>query len=280
VPKSSTSPFRYCATTELTPHFFWILHHIPSNMSLVRAFTTKAKDHASPFTGRSPSQRGAKPIKRAQISSPVALISTTNPISYDAPDIAGTKPIQTRILDTSTSNSAGDDSDAPSLSFDGSNTDASSIGDSPITPAEPEPNHLSCYFKPANESKQSMEAPVIPTRVPSHSKKAHERIHRKRSVQRLMSPPASMVRRNSADFFSAHSMQMAEETPQENPFGNELAQLDAVQEEISHTVRVAAEDEDRSSMDAAGLAYFHVGDYMTEIMNLVDDFLSDEPVWI
>ncbi|KAI5366603.1 hypothetical protein Slin15195_G081220 [Septoria linicola] len=256
-------------------------------MSLARAFTTRRDKESAfnPHIGRAASQRNGRPIKRSQISSPVALISTTNNMSYDAPDIVGTTPIHVRnITGVSTTSSTGDESDAPSLSFDG--TDASSIDESPTTP---EANHLSCYFRPAVDTKtgnqspsistrSSFDAPSIPQRVPSHSKKAHEFVHRKRSVQRLMSPPVSMARRDSTEFFGNWSQPV--EAPKENPFGNELAQLDAVAEEMSHVVRDAEVEEDQYLMQARDLAYYGADDYMSEITSLVYDFLAEEPVWI
>lgn len=255
-------------------------------MSLARAFTTRRnylkEEMANFHLGRASSQHGAKAIKRSQISSPVALVSTTNPLSYEAPDIAGTTPIRTHNFTSSSKNS--EDSDAPSLSFDGdSGTDTSSIGESsPITP-EPEPNHLSCYFKTANHNSSptildsSIGAPSIPQRVPSHSKKAHERVHRKRSVQRMMSPPIS--RRNSTEFFTAYSTPV--ETPKsENPFGNELAQLDEVAEEMSNAVRSAEADDDAECMEASSLAHFTASDYLSEIHDLVHNYLAEDTVWI
>lgn len=262
-------------------------------MSLARAFTTRRGNSSTPNfnLGRAATQRTATPIKRSQISSPVALISTTNPLSYDAPNIAGTTPIRARnVTATPTTSSTGEDSDAPSLSFDG--TDTSSIDETPMTP-EPEPNHLSCYFKPAVDTKTANRsgsatswtptgAPVLPQRVPSHSKTAHENVHRKRSVQRLMSPPPSLIRRASTEFFSMASSS-TDHASENNPFGNELAQLDAVAEEISHAVRDAEAEEDKTFMKAHGLACFGIDDYMLEIRGLVFDYLVEQPaapVWI
>lgn len=260
-----------------------------TTMSLARAFTTRRGDNDKdqPFNlhiGRAASTRNGRPVKRSQISSPVALISSTNALSYDAPDLPGTKRIHTRNITASSATSSSDESEAPPLSFDG--TDASSIDETPMTP---ETNHLSCYFKPAVDTKtpnrspsisthSSFDAPSVPQRVPSHSKKAHEFVHRKRSVQRLMSPPASLVQRNSTDF-SGNCAQLVE-SPKENPFGKELAQLDAVAEEMSHAVRDAEAEEDKYTMQAHDLALFGADDYMSEIDGLVHDYLLDEPVWI
>lgn len=255
----------------------------PNIMSLARAFTTKRnnlkEEMANFHLGRSSSQRSAKSIKRLQISSPVALVLTTNPLSYEAPDIAGTTRIHTRNFTSSSKNS--EDSDAPSLSFDGdSGTDASSIGESsPITP-EPEPNHLSCYFKAAKSTphiRESFDAPSIPERVPSHSKKAHERVHRKRSVQRILSPPIS--RRGSAEIFSGYASPSAE-TFKENPFGSELAQLEEVAEEISNAVRSAEADDDANCMATRSLAHFSASEYMSEIHDLIYGYLAEDAIWI
>lgn len=263
-----------------------------ANMSLVRAFTTRRQkpEHLdNVHVGRAASQRAGRPVRGLDISSPVALLSTSNPLSYDAPDIVGAKKTQGFHQSTSssaTSHSA-EDSDASTLSID-THTDASSVDDSsPITP-EPEPNHLSCYFKPnvgtssggstpIDSTRTSLDAPQIPQRVPSHSKKAHERLHRKRSVQRMMSPPASIVRRQSAEMFQHQPV----EAPKENLFGNELAQLDEVAEEFSSAVRDAEAEAEAHYMKLHGLAYFGASDYLSEIHSLLyDTLLAEEPVWI
>ncbi|KAK4498694.1 hypothetical protein PRZ48_009204 [Zasmidium cellare] len=248
-------------------------------MSLVRAFTTRRNkpDHLDNIhIGRAASQRQGRPVNRIQISSPVVLLSSTNALSYDAPDIAGTAPIGgSRDFSASSSRSSQEGSDASTFDIS-SNTDASSIENSPISP-EPEPNHLSCYFKqssPTLQSRASFDAPSIPQRVPSHSKKAHERVHRKRSVQRMMSPPTSIVR-NSTEMFKPI------EQPQENPFGNELAQLDEVAEELSSAVRDAEAEEDAAYMESHGLARYDADSYLAEIHSLIDEtYHAEEPIWI
>lgn len=269
------------------------------NMSLVRAFTTRRNKveeiPTSPYVSRAASQRNGKPVHRSQISGPVALISTTNPLSYDAPDIAGTFPIgyhnDLSTLSPSSRSSEGDDSDASSLSID-SSTDASSVEESPMTSPDVETNHLSCYFKPAvntatpnrspsSSTRPSLDAPSIPQRVPSHSKKAHEFIHRKRSVQRLISPPSSILRR-SAEMFNQPEETV--EAPREHPFSSELAQLDEAVEDITLAVRDVEEDEDAAVMSTwgeHGLAHFDAAAYLLEIHAVVGESLPvDEPIWI
>jgi hypothetical protein len=268
-------------------------------MSLVRAFTTRRNKieeiQPSTYVSRAASQRNGKPVHRSQISGPVALVSTTNPLSYDAPNIAGTRPIGYRNVSSITSpssrSSEGDDSDASTLSID-SNTDASSIDESPVASPELEKNHLSCYFKPAvntttpnrspsSSTRPSLDAPSIPQRVPSHSKKAHEVAHRKRSVQRLMSPPASIVRRSTEMF---NQQEEVVEPPREHPFSSELAQLDEAVEDITHAVRDVEEDEDAAVMSTwgmHGLAHFDADAYLLEIHAIIGESLPvDEPIWI
>jgi hypothetical protein len=116
-------------------------------MSLVRAFTTRGKKTEASVRpmGRAASHRNGKPVVRAQISSPVALVSTTNMLSYSAPDINGSNH---RDFSSSTASStSGEESDAStnSIHSNDTNTDMSSIDESSC----PSPNHLSSYFKPA-----------------------------------------------------------------------------------------------------------------------------------
>lgn len=258
-------------------------------MSLVRAFTQRRgngkPDHVAPT--RAASQRNGRPVYRTQISSPVALISSTNALSYEAPDISGTTPIDHGTAShgsRASSQHTADHSDSSTLSID-TDTDASSVDNSPVV--TPEPNHLSCYFRPSVDTKSggssptlpaspSFDAPTIPQRVPSHSKKAHENLHRKRSVQRMMSPPAGLARRNSVDMFK-----QPVEAPRENPFGSELAQLDEVAEELSNTCRSAEAEADAQAMRQYGLACHDVSEYLSEIHSLIYDvYLAEEPVWI
>ncbi|EME79102.1 uncharacterized protein MYCFIDRAFT_212131 [Pseudocercospora fijiensis CIRAD86] len=233
-------------------------------MSLARAFTIRLRDDPRPniHIGRAASQRAGRPVRLAQISSPVALVSSSNALSFDAPDIVGTKRIQYRETSASSTSNNGDDTGT---------------------------NHLTCFFKPAVDTKTSIhtpsssvhssfDAPRIPQRVPSHSKKAHEFVHRKRSVQRLISPPTSMVR-DSTDMFAGYIPPV--EAPKESPFGNELAQLDEVVEELSLAVRDAEAEEDLAYMKANGLAAFSAEDYLSEIHSAICEcFRAEETVWI
>lgn len=259
-------------------------------MSLVRAFTTRraARSNKSELD-RAASQR----IQRPKISGPIELISTTNTLAHEAPDIFGTNPITFKgvLAPSSSSNSLSsvEYSDSSSIGHrsGGTFTDASSFEDSP---SSPEPNHLSCYFKPSvydeppQHSRQTSvnsfawlstgeAAPVVPQRAPSHSKKAHQLSH-KRSISRMTTPSFSeeafVTARDSTDFFRASGPSSP------HPFGKELEQLSEVAEEFGSTVRDVEADADRVFMEAHGLGYFCATDYMLEIQDMLNTIFEEE----
>lgn len=263
-------------------------------MSLVRAFTTRraARSNKSDVD-RVASQR----TQRLKISGPIELISTTNTLAHEAPAIFGTNPIVYKgVLAPSTSShslNSFEYSDSSSIGHHsgGTFTDASSFDESPISP---EPNHLSCYFKPSvyDEPQQSQQhsrqtsvnsfhhssisdAPIVPQRAPSHSKRAHQLSH-KRSVSRITSPTfpeeTFIATRDSTDFFRAAG------PTSPHPFGKELEQLSEVAEEFGSTVRDVEADTDRVFMDAHGLGYFCAADYMMEIADMLNTVFEEEPM--
>lgn len=257
-------------------------------MSLIRSFTTRRSEKfQNSFLSRAVSQRSPNKasILRSQISAPVALISTTNNLCYDSPGIAGTSPIAMSgnfsSASSVTSSSVAYDSDASSNSVHSRDTmtDASSVDESP---SSPEPNHLSCYFKPSvytdvaddttfiMAGRQSFDAPIVPQRAASHSKRAHVQLSRKRSVQRSVAPPpesAQELTRDSIDFFNSGSS---------HPFVKELEQLDEVAEEFNSVVRDAEADADRVFMEAHGLASFSSYDYRFDISDLLSAAFEEE----
>ncbi|KAG9948508.1 hypothetical protein KCU85_g4970, partial [Aureobasidium melanogenum] len=254
-------------------------------MSLVRAFTTRRAARKNSDLDRSASQR----VQRPKISGPIELISTTNTLAYEAPDIFGTNPIAHKagILTTSSSSnslSSIEYSDSSSIGHrsGGTFTDASSFDESP---SSPEPNHLSCYFKPSiydepsqhsrdtsvNSFSRSEVAPVLPQRAPSHSKHAHQLSH-KRSISRNSPsfPEDIITTRDSTDFFRASG------PVSPHPFGKELEQLSEVAEEFGTTVRDVEADADRVFMDAHGLDHFTADDYMMEIADMLNVIFEEE----
>lgn len=195
-------------------------------MSLARAFTTRrVKQGLQTAEGDSVPQRSntiAKSIGmlrhkpsttaalRPKISGPLELVHTTNVLSYNAPDLFPKSAASTA------SSAQSDDgmSDAP--------TNASSPPTSPDVPPQrsmsPEPNHLSCYFAApgqpaaaAQPAKQETavakpDAPAIPQRSPSHTKKAsYEALNRHRSVSRLSEQSTRTVSTKASFTFSRSS---------------------------------------------------------------------------
>ncbi|KAF1959145.1 hypothetical protein CC80DRAFT_321974 [Byssothecium circinans] len=260
-------------------------------MSLARGLTKRMKRPDAPNTTSSSPQRSQSvkapglQIDRAKISAPVALVSTTNMLSYNAPDIV---PIQTTSSKASTH--SGDDSDhsvstrsrASSHASRDTLTDASSVSSSPTSPA---PNHLSGYFASANknlrksassgnlqqlkESREEVPAvpdvPAIPERALSHSKRAHERLAQKRSLQHISrhsSTHSAREHRTSVDMFR---VAIKEET---HPFGKELEQLSEVAEEFNGAVRDAELEADLALIRDRHLAMFCAADYLAEIQPL------------
>jgi len=103
---------------------------------------------------RSQSVKAPNNFDRTKISLPIALVSTTNMLSYNAPDISTLRNVSSS---TSLSHSSADDSDhsvstrsraSSHGSRDTTLTDASSVESSPSSPA---PNHLSGYFSSAGK---------------------------------------------------------------------------------------------------------------------------------
>ena len=244
-------------------------------MSLARAFTSKrSKSDISPVSPqRSASARATngKPVQRSQISAPIQLLSTTNMLSYNAPDIPNS---------AASSVTSGDDSD---VSRTVQNSPDTSVDGSPIESrsSSPEANHLSNYFQPApldsiaspgrKDSDSSTDGPAIPKRAPSHTKASHRAMAQKRAQSR-MSPPVTMPKAQER-VLSAGSL---------HPFGKELQQVNEVAEQFG--VRDGLFDEEEQIKER-GLLKFGAQDYISEIESLFggvfeDKFLPLSPAWI
>ncbi|KAF4638039.1 hypothetical protein G7Y89_g65 [Cudoniella acicularis] len=241
-------------------------------MSLSRAFTTKRSTKKS--DGSAPMSRSlttkhsfASGSIRHKISSPIELISTTNMLSYNAPDIYPKASSLKSTTSSRTSNSD-DDSDrsASTASSPTTSTDNSSIGS---LPSSPEPNHLSCYFgAPSQLNMPGDEAPVIPKRALSHTKKNAEILARKRSTSRMSSAKNSISTvRSSINMFATNI-----DVSEQHPFGNELAQVSEIAEDYGISQdKMDVVDEEEKELVSKGLFKFRAEDYMSEIQGL---FLS------
>jgi len=107
--------------------------------------------------------------------------------------------------------------------------------------------------------------PVFPERAMSHSKRAHEQLARKRSLQNL---PSGLHSRGSSREHRSSTDIIKGSIDLSHPFGKELEQLNEVVEEFGGVIRDAAMEADMSKMKRMGLAKFCAADYMMEIQPL------------
>jgi hypothetical protein len=298
--------------------------------SISRAFTTrrvkmsidlaeKAKAETNAPQRANTTKATSNPVFRPKISAPLELIHTTNMLSYNAPDIY---PRST----TSTTSSA-----ASAKSDDEPDSPATAVSTPPTSPEvspqqergrsiSPEPNHLSCYFTPPGKAINPpvVEAPIIPKRAPSHTKKASfEAIRRQQSTSRLSkesgtsvstkasmtfsrvssaSSAASTMSHNSmshppksSSIISSSSYQpirSREEVSEIHPFGQELAQVTEIAEEYGVKEKLQVIDEEEIELKSKGLCKFSAEDYVSELQGLFSSFFNDNvhtrptAVWI
>jgi hypothetical protein len=209
-------------------------------------------------------------IDRNLISLPTELISTTNVQALNAPDIRSISGSSTGSI------SSGNESEFSTIdrSFLASTgSDTSSLDSSgPATPVTPATDAKSFFdlkqttpLLPSIAS-PSLDTPAVPQRAPSHSKKAHVELSRKRSIQRLSPPPTSLAKpaesRVEPAMLSPH------------PFGKELAQVNEVAEEFGATARLLEEEE--QEILSKGLYKFGVEDYLDEISGLYGGIFNDK----
>lgn len=264
-------------------------------MSLVRSFTKRARAHTrgteETSLPRSCNVRYAPgTINRAKISLPTELLSTTNVHALNAPDI---HKLSAESSSGSSAASVTSDNDFSSIDKGFLSADNSSSSDlSPVTPITPFSDMMQDpatkdFFssKPLTTSAPSTPSsepvPAIPTRAPSHSKKAHVELSRQRSFQRSMSPPPTDIAKPTQpsvrDTREIFSPKLSDPSP--HPFGRELAKVDEVAERFG--VQSLVLDEEENEMMAKGLQKFSVDDYLAEITGLTggvyDDRLNINP---
>ncbi|KAI9879964.1 MAG: hypothetical protein M1830_006272 [Pleopsidium flavum] len=245
-------------------------------MALVRAFTKRNKrpEVSPPSPTRMTSiKRCDGLIDRTTISAPLELISTTNVLAYNAPDIYSSS--------SSTTNSDSEaDSSSTSVHTADTTPDSSSIESSR---GSMEPNHLSCYFRASSRSSSSASshhqsnasrdanAPAIPQRALSHTKKTHQALAHKRSVSKMTPPPnclsTTSYARSSLDMFAG-------KVEPNHPFGKELEQVNELAEEFGIS-DVAVFDEEEGYLVSHGLMKFGAEDYLMEIQGLFGGVFED-----
>ena len=249
-------------------------------MDLARAFTKRSKrSEVSVFPPtRAATVKYPGPIQRKAISPPIELLSTTNVLALNAPDLYSSPLSASSLSDDS------DSSIGALQSSRGTTPDSSSVD---LSPSSIEPNHLTAYFQspggvlPSVGLPNDANAPIIPSRAHSHTKKSHQALARQRSISRsAQSPPAihsAKITRDSIDMFS-------NKLDINHPFGAELAQVNELAEEIGAN-NVLILDEEEDFLISQGLLKFGVEEYLDEIQGLFggsfgNPFGSSNAGWI
>ncbi|CAN8098974.1 unnamed protein product [Discula destructiva] len=204
-------------------------------MSLARAFTTRrgkvfGGDGEGKPTRSLTVNRGTNGgTVRSKISAPMQLVSTTNPLSYNAPDIIHNVPLgktSASVGLTQTTNrpsyeapdvqkqprTAASDS-SMSLRSDRESDHVHTAGSSPPTSPDSAfpgggdhdlmksptaaPNHLSSYFTLPSEASfvAAPDAPSLPKRAPSHTSRQHEPLSPKLPLSGRLNRKVSMSER-------------------------------------------------------------------------------------
>ncbi|KAI0483071.1 hypothetical protein GGR56DRAFT_222872 [Xylariaceae sp. FL0804] len=279
-------------------------------MSIARALTTRrGKQASSPLSvpqRSNTSAKGPAPVRsiRSQISGPVELTHTTNMLVYNAPDIYP-QPESSPSISTK---SEDEFPDSPRSSS--SSPPTSPDMPSPELSGPAEPNHLSCYFTaPGQKAPQSQaDAPAIPKRSPSHTKKAsydnavHRYVrHSNQSSHTVSSKGSFSLSRSSSTSTTATSVSSVSyaqksskfsvpavpsipaiaspparrpsfrrpaEPESQHPFGHELAQVSELAEELGIQDKLQMIDEEEQQLLAEGLHRFHAEDYLAELQGL------------
>ncbi|KAI9784785.1 MAG: hypothetical protein M1839_001515 [Geoglossum umbratile] len=236
-------------------------------MSLARAFTSRRNKRgdstptpALPGRASTTKRTSGVPISRRKISAPIALISTTNMLSYNAPNIRS----------SSSSSSSASDSDSSPLSH--SPATSVSLDSPPRSPVGT--NHLSIYFPPSGRlDSQSEEAPPVPQRALSHTRNSHILAHRR--SQKRASPPNTVGNAITETSLarSTSSASAASVDQLTHPFGKELEQVNELVEEITEN---GAFEKEELMMQEKGLMKFLAEDYAMEIQDLFGGVFEDQ----
>lgn len=245
-----------------------------SNIS--RAFTRRNKrpdiSTPMPYRGEGHVRLTSANIKRANISGPVQLLSTTNMLAYDAPDInsAGSSTSSLRSRDDSDAGFSPQSYASPMTSPDISPSESCPIDANPLASYFPKRSGtVTSHPRSSTSSSSTTDAPLVPKRALSHTKRSHQEIAHKRSISRMSPPPLNAARstptvRASQDFFQ----------PEPHPFSKELEQVNEVAEEFGGLNLL--DDEERILYDK-GLKKFSVEDYLMEVEELYGSIFDDTP---
>jgi len=254
----------YCATNPSTESIM---------STLTRAFTKRNKrpevSAPMPYRGEGHVRFNSGSIKRSNISGPVQLISTTNMLAYNAPDIHSSNSSSASSL------RSGDDFDAVSPHSYSSSITTPDVSPHESYPVDANPTSyfpqrtatLTSHPRSSTTSSSSNDAPMVPQRALSHTKRSHQELARKRSQHRMSPPPLAAPRSNPINRASQDAF-----IPETHPFSKELEQVNEVAEEFGATHVM---DEEELLLHRKGLKKFTVHDYLTEIEDLYGSIFDD-----
>ncbi|KAJ5103894.1 hypothetical protein N7532_004423 [Penicillium argentinense] len=241
--------------------------------TITRAFTKRNKrpevSAPMPYRGEGHVRFNSGSIKRGNISGPVQLLSTTNMLAYNAPDLGSSNS------SSASSVQSRDDSDfAISPHSYSSSITSPDVSPHESSPVEANPSYfpkrsatVTSAPRSSATSSSSTETPLVPKRALSHTKRSHQELARKRSQHRMSPPPLVSPRSNptmraSQDMFRADA----------HPFSKELEQVNEVAEEFGATPLM---DEEERILRRKGLKKFSVDDYLNEIQELYGSVFDD-----
>jgi len=239
-----------------------------STMALARAFTRRKKrsQDDTELTRGGSIKFPTGTIQRNLISLPTELISTTNVQALNAPDIA------TLTASSNASIDSAHDSDNSSTSRSFLDTPATSPDSSPVDRDSSKGffDNIPISFTTSGDA-FFIEAPEVPQRAPSHSKKAHVELSRRLSKKRLTPPPIAL---DGPAILASSTGVFGPPSEADHPFGKELAQVNEVAEEFGITSSLLHDEE--QDLINRGLCKFRVEDYISEIAGLYGGVFEDQ----
>lgn len=206
-------------------------------------------------------------IKPGKISGPVELLSTTNMLAYNAPDLHSASSSSTSSLQSP------DDSEISSplngVSTPITSPEESTHESSPVEPTSYFPKRSATVTsEPRSSASSTADTPLVPKRALSHTKRSHQDLARQRSQKHNSPPPLHAPR-------SSPSIRMVQETPnaEPHPFGRELAQVNEVAEEFGGNYAL---EEEEMMIQQKGLMKFSADDYAVDIEQLYGSIFDDQ----
>lgn len=238
--------------------------------TITRAFTKRNKrpdvSAPMPYRGEGHVRFNSGTIKRGNISGPVQLLSTTNMLAYNAPDLNAHVPSSASSVDSDLAVSP----QSYSSSFTNITSPDASPQDSSPVDSNPSPKRsatITSHPRSSTTSSSSADAPMVPRRAPTHTKRAHQELSRKRSQR--MSPPPMEAPRSTPTIRASQEMFK----PEVHPFSKELEQVNEVAEEFGN---LHVMDEEERILFRKGLKKFTVDDYLSEIEELYCSIFDDK----